>query len=39
MQATFLPASDPFSLVLGLVLLALELGAMGLILASAFAKW
>jgi cellulose synthase/poly-beta-1,6-N-acetylglucosamine synthase-like glycosyltransferase len=36
MQATLLLASDPFSLVLGLVLLALELGAMSLILASAF---
>jgi hypothetical protein len=35
-QATLLLASDPLSLVLGLVLLALEFGAMGLILASAF---
>jgi cellulose synthase/poly-beta-1,6-N-acetylglucosamine synthase-like glycosyltransferase len=35
-QATLLLASDPVSLALGAVLLTLELGAMGLILASAF---
>jgi cellulose synthase/poly-beta-1,6-N-acetylglucosamine synthase-like glycosyltransferase len=35
-RATLLLASDPVSLTLGLVLLGLEFGAMGLILASAF---